>query len=92
MNPLSDIVWTRVRIPHAPPGHFLNSYKKQIKMRKIVIYKDVEVNGKKQRNTLRSIAPSDMWVGYSKGGMIIDGEAKKLASALEPGFSGYYLA
>jgi len=61
-------------------------------MRKIVIYQDVDVNGEKQRNTLRSIAPSDQWLGYSKGGTVIDGEAKKLAKALEPGFTGYYLA
>jgi hypothetical protein len=61
-------------------------------MKKIVIYQDVEVNGKKQRNTLRSIAPSDQWVGFSKSGVVIDGEAKKLARSLEPGFTGYYVA
>lgn len=61
-------------------------------MKKIVIYQDVEINGKRQRNTLRSIAPSDQWIGFSKGGMVIAGEAKKLASFLEPSFTGYYLA
>jgi hypothetical protein len=61
-------------------------------MRKIVIYQDVEINGKRQRNTLRSIAPSDQWIGFSKGGSVIVSEAKKLASFLEPSFSGYYLA
>lgn len=61
-------------------------------MKKIVIYKNVEVNGKMQRNTLRSIAPSEQWVGFSKNGTVIHGEAVKLASALEPGNSGYYLA
>jgi hypothetical protein len=61
-------------------------------MKKIVIYQDVEVNGKKQRNTLRSIAPSDQWVGFTKAGIVIDSEAKKLANSLEPGFTGYYVA
>jgi len=61
-------------------------------MKRIVIYQDVEVNGKKQRNTLRAIAPSDQWAGFSRSGVVIDGEAKKLARYLEPNFTGYYVA
>ena len=61
-------------------------------MKKIVIYQDREVNGKKTRFTLRSIAPSANWQGFTKTGNVIDSEAKNLARALEPNFTGYYSA
>jgi hypothetical protein len=61
-------------------------------MKKIVFFKDVEVNGKKVRKTLRAIQPSYMWQGYTKGGTIIDSEVKSLGRYLEPSFTGYYTA
>lgn len=61
-------------------------------MKKIVIFQDREVEGKKQRTTLRSITPSDSWIGFTKGGRVIDSEAKTLSKYLEPGCTGYYLA
>jgi hypothetical protein len=61
-------------------------------MKRIVIFQDSEVNGKKYRNTLRAIAPSDQWLGFSKSGTVIDSEAKKLAKFLEPNSTGYYIA
>jgi hypothetical protein len=57
-------------------------------MRKIVIYKEVE--GVKE--ILRSIQPSLNWQGYARNGSINDSEARNLARALEPSFTGYFLA
>jgi len=59
-------------------------------MRKIVIFRKEE--GNPDKIVLRAITPSIAWQGYTKGGSIIDSEAKNLCRALEPGFSGYYLA
>lgn len=59
-------------------------------MRKIVIFKKVE--GNPNKIILRSITPSSLWQGYTKGGTVIEFEAKNLARALEPSFTGYYLA
>lgn len=59
-------------------------------MRKIVIFKKVE--GNPNKIILRSITPSLAWQGYTKSGTVIDADAKNLARALEPGFTGYYLA
>ena len=61
-------------------------------MKRIVIYQDSTIDGKKYRNTLRAIAPSEQWAGFSKSGAVIDSEAKKLAKFLEPNFTGYYVA
>lgn len=61
-------------------------------MRKIVIFQDVEVDGKKVRNTLRAIQPTMEWQGYAKNGSTIDSEVRNLARYLEPKFTGYYLA
>lgn len=61
-------------------------------MKKIVIYQDREVNGKRVRFTLRSISPTEQWQGYTRGGSVIDSEAKNLAKYLEPSCSGYFIA
>jgi|APCry1669189665_1035243.scaffolds.fasta_scaffold00375_8 glucose-6-phosphate isomerase len=61
-------------------------------MKKIVIFKDHEVDGKKVRSILRAIKPSSLFIGFSKSGSPIDSEIKKLASYLEPAFTGYYTA
>ena len=63
-------------------------------MKKIVIYKDVEnVNGKKECHILRSIQPSYEWQGYAKNkNSMIDSEVRNLARALEPSFTGFYVA
>lgn len=61
-------------------------------MKKIVIFRDVEVNGKKTRQTLRAIQPSNMWQGFAKNGNTIDSEVRNLARYLEPSFTGYYTA
>ncbi len=62
-------------------------------MRKIVIYRDEQIEkNKTQRITLRSIAPSENFVGYTKNGALIDSKVKELISYLEPTASGYYQA
>lgn len=59
-------------------------------MRKIVIFRKEE--GNPNKIVLRSITPSPLWQGYTKAGAVIESEAKNLARALEPSFTGYYLA
>jgi hypothetical protein len=61
-------------------------------MRKIVIFQDVEVKGKKVRQTLRAIQPMAGWQGYAKNGSVIDSEARNLARYLEPNNSGYFVS
>jgi hypothetical protein len=61
-------------------------------MKKIVIFQDSEVNGKKSRVVLRSITPSIEWQGYSRSGLVIDAEAKNLAKYLEPTSTGYFVS
>ena len=41
-------------------------------MKKIVIFKDHEVDGKKVRSILRAIKPSSLFIGFSKSGSPID--------------------
>ena len=71
----------------------VRSTKNKNKMKKIVIYKDVEnVNGKKERHILRAIQPSYNWQGYTKNkNSMIDSEVRNLARALEPSFTGFYV-
>ena len=59
-------------------------------MRKIVIFRKEE--GIPDKIVLRAITPSAAWQGYTKAGAVIESEAKNLAQALEPSFTGYYLA
>lgn len=61
-------------------------------MKKIVIYQDREVDGKKVRTILRSISPSPSWQGYSRSGTVIDSEARDLARTLEPSFTGFFIS
>jgi hypothetical protein len=61
-------------------------------MKKISIYQDKEVEGKKVRQVLRIISPSFAWQGYAKNGSTIDSEVRNLARALEPRFTGYYVS
>ncbi len=61
-------------------------------MKRLVIYQDQEVEGKKTRITLRTIKPYFSWQGYTKNGSVIESEARNLARALEPSFTGFYVA
>jgi len=61
-------------------------------MKRIVIYRDSEVKGKRVRTVLRAIRPGSTWQGYSKNGSIIDSEVRNLARVLEPSFTGFYVA
>ena len=61
-------------------------------MKKLVIFRDYEVNGKRVRSILRAIKPSLAWDGYNENGSVRDSEAKNLAKYLEPTSTGYYMA
>jgi hypothetical protein len=61
-------------------------------MKKIVIFRDSFATGKRVRTILRAVRPDPTFVGYYKNGSLNDQEVKKLASYLEPGYSGYYIA
>lgn len=61
-------------------------------MKKIVIFKDELIEGKRVRTTLRSIAPSDKFQGWYPNGTANEPEVKKLVNYLEPSNTGWFLA